>query len=142
VNPDLERRDPPSQSSGRCGEVGSDLGRVVRMLCGMPRGGVRVQGISDLRVRWLGRELEVRMVLRLPGGLTFTRAHDVAHRVLDAVLRAVPDVREVMVEPAPVTDGVPGPFARPVLAASSTSTALRPEFLDPTGCSGLTSVTT
>jgi cation diffusion facilitator family transporter len=65
-----------------------------------------VQGLSDLRVRWLGRELEVRMVIRLPAGLTLTQAHDVAHRVQETVLAKVPDVREVMVEPAPVADEV------------------------------------
>jgi len=66
-----------------------------------------VQGVTDLRVRWLGRELEIRMVIHLPLGMTLMQAHDVAHLVQDKVRSDVPDVREVMVEPAPVTTSAP-----------------------------------
>ncbi len=63
-----------------------------------------VQKVSDLRVRWLGRELEVRMVIQLPAITTLAQAHDVAHSVQDRVRAEVSDVREVMVEPAPIGD--------------------------------------
>jgi divalent metal cation (Fe/Co/Zn/Cd) transporter len=38
--------------------------------------------------------------------MTFAQAHDVAHRVQEVVRARVPDVREVLVEPAPLTDDV------------------------------------
>lgn len=59
--------------------------------------------VGDVRVRWLGRRAEVRMIVRLPAALPLTQAHDVAHQVQETVLRDVPDIREVMVEPAPLT---------------------------------------
>jgi hypothetical protein len=62
--------------------------------------GVREAG--DIRVRWLGREVEVRMIVWLPPTVTLTEAHEVAHRVQDRVTANVPDVRDVMVEPAPL----------------------------------------
>ncbi len=63
-----------------------------------------VQSVSDLRVRWLGRELEVRMVIQLPANMTLAQAHRAAHTVQDRVRAEVSDVREVMVEPAPTDD--------------------------------------
>jgi len=63
-----------------------------------------VQGVTDLRVRWLGRELEIRMVVRLPAGMSLTQAHHVAHLVQDKVRSEVADVREVVVEPTPPAD--------------------------------------
>lgn len=63
-----------------------------------------VRDVTDVRVRWLGRQVEVRMIVRLPPTLPLTQAHDVAHRVQETVLKEVPDIREIMVEPAPLTD--------------------------------------
>jgi cation diffusion facilitator family transporter len=60
--------------------------------------------VSDVRARWLGREIEARMLVRLPPTMTFGQAHEVAHRVQEAVRTQVPDVREVLVEPAPLTE--------------------------------------
>ena len=58
--------------------------------------------VGDVRVRWLGRQAEVRLIVRLPASIPLAQAHDVAHQVQETVLRAVPDIREVMVEPAPL----------------------------------------
>jgi cation diffusion facilitator family transporter len=58
--------------------------------------------VGDVRVRWLGRQADVRMIVRLPASIPLAQAHDVAHQVQETVLRAVPDIREVMVEPAPL----------------------------------------
>lgn len=63
-----------------------------------------VQQVSDVRVRWLGRELEIRMVIHLPATTTLAQAHDVAHSVQARVRAEVSDVREVLVEPAPTAD--------------------------------------
>jgi divalent metal cation (Fe/Co/Zn/Cd) transporter len=38
--------------------------------------------------------------------MTFVQAHDVAYRVQEAVRARVPDVREVLVEPVPLTDDI------------------------------------
>jgi cation diffusion facilitator family transporter len=62
-----------------------------------------VLDVGDVRVRWLGRQAEVRMILRLRATMSLTQAHDVAHRVQEIVLSEVPDIREVLVEPAPMT---------------------------------------
>src|SRR5439155_18767072 len=86
--------------------VGGGAGRPHRC-CPRPPGRATALGVSgvnevsDLRVRWLGRELEIRMLIHLPAGLSLTQAHDVAHRVQDSIRAEVSDVREVMVEPAP-----------------------------------------
>ena len=60
-----------------------------------------VIGVDDVRARWLGRQAEARLRVRVPADTVFTDAHEVAHRVHDAVRREVPDVREVVVEPVP-----------------------------------------
>ena len=71
-----------------------------------------MRDVTDVRVRWLGRQVEVRMIVRLPPTLPLTQAHDVAHRVQETVLKEVPDIREIMVEPAPLTyDGVRNQWA-------------------------------
>ena len=61
-----------------------------------------VAQVSDVRACWLGREVEARVLVRLPATMAFPQAHDVAHRVQEAVRGQVPDVREVLVEPAPL----------------------------------------
>jgi divalent metal cation (Fe/Co/Zn/Cd) transporter len=58
--------------------------------------------VSDVRARWLGREVEARVLVRLPAGMGLAQAHEAAHRVQEAVRAQVPDVREVLVEPAPL----------------------------------------
>jgi cation diffusion facilitator family transporter len=63
-----------------------------------------VAQVSDVRARWLGREVEARVIIRLPAIMGFVQAHDLAHRVQEAVRTQVPDVREVLVEPAPLND--------------------------------------
>jgi divalent metal cation (Fe/Co/Zn/Cd) transporter len=71
--------------------------------------------VSDVRARWLGREIEARVLVRLPGTMAFVQAHDVAHRVQETVLAQVPDVREVLVEPAPLSeDATPRASKRPL----------------------------
>src|SRR5712691_3378542 len=77
---------------------------VIEAVRAVAMGVVGVQGVTDLRARWLGRELEIRMVGLLPAGMTLTQAHDLAHLVQDKVRSDVSDVREVMVEPAPLAN--------------------------------------
>lgn len=60
-----------------------------------------VRSVSDLRVRWLGRQAEVRLVIHLPPSIPITEAHEVAHQVQERVRAELPDVQDVMVEPAP-----------------------------------------
>jgi cation diffusion facilitator family transporter len=60
--------------------------------------------VSDVRARWLGREVEARVLVRLPATIAFVKAHDVAHRVQETVRAKIPDVRDVLVEPAPLTE--------------------------------------
>lgn len=60
--------------------------------------------VSNVRARWLGREVEARVLVRLPATMTFVQAHDVAHQVQETVRAQVPDVREVLVEPAPLSE--------------------------------------
>ncbi len=62
-----------------------------------------VKAVSDLRVRWLGRQVEVRMRVHLPATMSFSEAHDISHQVERAVLDELPDAREVTIEPVPET---------------------------------------
>ena len=71
------------------------------------RGVVRV---DDVRARWLGREVEARVRVGLPVETSFTDAHEVAHRVRDAVRRDVPDLRDVVVEPVPAAEASSAPL--------------------------------
>src|SRR5207245_511483 len=41
--------------------------------------------VSDVRARWLGREVEARVLVRLPSAMAFVQAHDVAHRIQEDV---------------------------------------------------------
>lgn len=70
---------------------------ITRVAAGIPG----VTGVDDVRARWLGRQAEARLRVRVPADTAFTDAHDIAHSVHDAVRRDVPDVREVIVEPVP-----------------------------------------
>jgi cation diffusion facilitator family transporter len=63
-----------------------------------------VAQVSEVRARWLGREVEARVLVALPATMGFVQAHDVAHRVQEAVRAQVPDVREVLVEPVPLSE--------------------------------------
>lgn len=60
-----------------------------------------VATVEDVRARWLGRQVEARVRVRLPAETSFTEVHEVTHAVEDAVRRCVPDIREVVVEPVP-----------------------------------------
>jgi divalent metal cation (Fe/Co/Zn/Cd) transporter len=52
---------------------------------------------------WGIRLFEAQVLVRLPADMPLIRAHEVAHLVQERVLAEVPDVREVLVEPAPAT---------------------------------------
>jgi divalent metal cation (Fe/Co/Zn/Cd) transporter len=74
--------------------------------------------VPEIRVRWLGREAEARVLIRLPADMTLHRAHEVAHLVQERVLQEIPDVREVLVEPAPASnDHIVA--TRPIVESSS-----------------------
>ena len=89
--------------SRRMDENDEEVAEAVRAVAQEVPGVVEV---SDVRTCWLGREVEARVLVRLPAAMTFGQAHDVAHRVQEAVRARVPDVREVLVEPAPLTEDV------------------------------------
>jgi cation diffusion facilitator family transporter len=76
---------------------GELAGEVAVMVRAMP--GVRT--VSDVRVRWLGRQAEVRLVIHVPATMPITEAHELAHRVQERLRAEHPDAREIMVEPAP-----------------------------------------
>jgi cation diffusion facilitator family transporter len=80
-------------------ENDEEVARAIRAVAAATPGVVEV---SDVRARWLGREVEARVLVRLPATMSFAQAHELAHRVQEAVCGQVPDVREVLVEPAPV----------------------------------------
>lgn len=53
--------------------------------------------LHDVRVRWLGRQVEVRLVVRLPRQVPLAEATQATRTVEAAVRHALPDVREVVV---------------------------------------------
>jgi cation diffusion facilitator family transporter len=54
-------------------------------------------GVGDVRVRWLGRQVEVRLVVRLPGNLALADVGRTTRTLTATVQHRVPDVREVFV---------------------------------------------
>ncbi len=87
-------------------ENDEEVAEAIRAVAAQVPGVVEV---SDVRARWLGREVEARVLVRLSATMAFVQAHDVSHRVQETVRAQVPDVREVLVEAAPLTeDAAPG----------------------------------
>jgi cation diffusion facilitator family transporter len=82
-------------------ENDDEVAQAIRAVAEQTPGVIEV---SDVRARWLGREVEARVLIRLTATTPFMQAHDVAHRVQEAVLSQVLDVREVLVEPAPLSE--------------------------------------
>jgi len=76
------------------GELAGEVARVVRTIPG-------VSSVSDVRIRWLGRQAEMRLVIHVAATMPITEAHELAHRVQERLRVEHPDAREIMVEPAP-----------------------------------------
>jgi len=87
-------------------ENDEEIAEAIRAVAAQTSG---VLEVSDVRARWLGREVEARVLVRLPATMGLEQAHDVAHRIQQAVRARVPDVREVLVEPAPLVADVAAP---------------------------------
>lgn len=77
-------------------ELAGEVARIARTIPG-------VRSLGDLRVRWLGRQAEVRLVIHVPVTMPITEAHELAHRVQERLRAELPDTREVMVDPVPST---------------------------------------
>ena len=76
------------------GELAGEVASVVRAIPG-------VSSVSDVRIRWLGRQAEMRLVIHVAATMPITEAHELAHRVQERLRVEHPDAREIMVEPAP-----------------------------------------
>ena len=75
-------------------------------VAGIARAVPGVRGVGDLRVRWLGRQAEVRLVIHVSPTTPMNEAHELAHRVQERLRSDLPDAREIMVEPTPApSDG-------------------------------------
>jgi cation diffusion facilitator family transporter len=75
-------------------EVAGEVASIARAIPG-------VRSLGELRVRWLGRQAEVRLVIHVSPTMPITEAHELAHRVQSRLRAELPDAREIMVEPAP-----------------------------------------
>lgn len=60
-----------------------------------------VEGVSDLRARWLGHTIVADAQIVVDGDLTLTQAHAVAERARHAMLHAVPKLADVRVHVDP-----------------------------------------
>jgi cation diffusion facilitator family transporter len=60
-----------------------------------------VEGVSDARARWLGREIEIRIAVELQPHLSLAEAHAITKEVRRRVQRDVPDIRSITVLPQP-----------------------------------------
>jgi len=56
-----------------------------------------VEGVSDARARWLGREIEIRLAVELPPHLSLAEVHTITEAVDRAVHASVPDTRSITV---------------------------------------------
>lgn len=79
-------------------ENDDDVGATIAEVASAVPGVIAVAGVET---RWLGREVEARLRVQMPGDLDLSRAHELTHRVQDAVRDQVPDLRDVVVEPVP-----------------------------------------
>ncbi len=75
-------------------ELAGEVASIARAIPG-------VRSLGDLRVRWLGRQAEVRLVIHVPATMPMAEAHELAHRVQERLRTELPDAREIMVEPTP-----------------------------------------
>lgn len=57
----------------------------------------QVRSVEDVRVRWLGREVEVRLLVRLPPDTSMAAAGEIASQVEAAIRAQVSDLREISV---------------------------------------------
>jgi divalent metal cation (Fe/Co/Zn/Cd) transporter len=74
---------------------------IAGEVASIPRAIPGVQSLGELRVRWLGRQAEVRLVVHVSPSMPMAEAHELAHRVQTQLRAQLPDAREIMVEPAP-----------------------------------------
>ncbi|PWU22533.1 MAG: hypothetical protein C5B48_09955 [Candidatus Rokuibacteriota bacterium] len=63
-----------------------------------------VREIHNLAVLDVGGRTEVSLHLKLPGGLTLARAHEIAERVERAILEAVPEIERVRTHLEPLAE--------------------------------------
>jgi cation diffusion facilitator family transporter len=63
-----------------------------------------VRDVHEVRVRWLGHELEAELHIGVPGSLPFRQAHDVAHAVETELRARVPYLTRVIVHADPVDE--------------------------------------
>ena len=64
-----------------------------------------VEGVAETeqcRVRKMGLEYYVDLHVKVDGGMTVAKGHEIAHRVKDAVRHTVPEVADVLVHIEPV----------------------------------------
>lgn len=64
---------------------------------GVVREALGAADLRDMRVRWLGRQAEIRLVVRLPRESSLVEATQAARTLEAAVRHRLPDVREVFV---------------------------------------------
>jgi divalent metal cation (Fe/Co/Zn/Cd) transporter len=78
--------------------------RVLAVALGIPH----VREIHNLAVLDVGGRVEVSMHLKLPGELTLEQAHELAERVEQAVVAAVPEVEDVRTHLEPLAETASG----------------------------------
>jgi len=67
-------------------EVAGEVASLARAIPG-------VGGLGDLRVRWLGRQAEVRLVIHVSPTMPITDAHELAHHVQERLRVELPAAR-------------------------------------------------
>ncbi len=61
----------------------------------------RVEGVTDVRARWIGHRLHIDVNVTVPGGLSVAEGHDVAKEVRHQLLHHLPHLGVVMVHVDP-----------------------------------------
>jgi cation diffusion facilitator family transporter len=67
-----------------------------------------VREVHNVTVLQVGRELEISLHLKLPGGLPLDEAHEIAESVERSIRGAVPEATHVQTHIEPLTEAVPG----------------------------------
>src|SRR6266516_144156 len=79
--------------------------RVVPSIMDIARGVQGVEGVNDVRARWIGHTLHVIMTVEVDGQLTLLKAHDIAEEVRHRLFHQVKGLSEAIIHTDPHAHG-------------------------------------
>jgi cation diffusion facilitator family transporter len=78
---------------------------LVRHARAVAEGVAGVEGVDELRLRWIGHRLHAEVEVLVDANLPMTDAYTIAHEVQHALLHGVPRLDQVIVHTSPASEG-------------------------------------